>query len=334
MRSPSVARVGATVAVVVALVFGGAVGVAIGAHQSKRSGTGTGSDTTTDVGGTTTSFDASEPVSFLFALRAASMTAAPSGSSGASTLVLAGVDAQGEWFTDRPARRSGVEDLSRLLPMFFGPDAGAPPNATVAGVSGGRGFLAAVELSGPRWDASTRVLTIVATPLSDRATGVIPATATDVVVTVDATARTCQVNIAPIDMPAYGSLYAVSTSVQQGSGLLTGSFVASSHGAFEGPMNVRLEDWLKEYEPQSSGGIWFYGYGTSAQGCAATLQLTIASMEWEVPYTIRWANPGDGPSSISIETEADDWGTTITVDPSSTPDGQFAQWNLDVSVVR
>ncbi len=76
-------------------------------------------------------------------------------------LTLTDVDPRAVWFTDRPARQAGTDDIDGFTKLFFA--GGDPPNAAVevAGASAAKN-LAVVELSTPAYDREGGTLSFAA----------------------------------------------------------------------------------------------------------------------------------------------------------------------------
>jgi hypothetical protein len=95
----------------------------------------------------------------LFVLDATGGTAGAQDASGAFALTITGVDPNVLWFTDRPARDTGLMSVQRMLKMLAGSDGGAAPNIVVEADAGERGPQAvALELDDLRYDAGTATL--------------------------------------------------------------------------------------------------------------------------------------------------------------------------------
>lgn len=307
MKSTTVTRVGSVVLVVVALVFGAAVADALGGSRTEEEGIAT-TATTSDGGA----------VSMLFALRAESMVSTTSGDS--TSMVLSGVAPEGEWFTDRPLRRSGTVPLDTLITEFFGAKSGTPPNASVAGVANGRGFLSTVELRSPRWDATTRMLSFDAIALSDRSDSLLPSFAQDVSVTVDLYSQTCTVNIDPQD--------GLQIQISSGPEAFYGSNVSIGNSD---PL------WSDGSMELTQSGSWGYGcIGSVGIGISLPPRPPTATELGTLPSTVQmctidWSNPETGENSWSVECA---WnpssGIETVLTTSSGPHGDTALWDFVV----
>jgi hypothetical protein len=111
-----------------------------------------------------------KPRSFLFVENARGGTFTAHGKSG-FRLTLHGVDPKVVFFTDRPARDSGLIPQKELLRTLWGPG-DAPPNAAVEVLGGSKSSdVLAVKLKNPRYNAHKRTISYDATLLRNLTPG-------------------------------------------------------------------------------------------------------------------------------------------------------------------
>lgn len=134
----------------------------------------------------------SHPASYLAVVTANSLSSTAR-QDGSQRVTLSHVAAEGAWFTDRPARKSGTDSADKLIRAFVKKMPSDPPNVTIAMMSGGRAVTRIVTMSDVAWDGST--LTFTSTSLSNEPLGQVPDTATDVSITLDSSLNTCQLSI-------------------------------------------------------------------------------------------------------------------------------------------
>lgn len=268
----------------------------------------------------------SDGPSYLAVISAEALTAsAPV--DGRQTVTITGVDPDGVWFTDRPARDAGSRPTDDILEEFFAKNPDDPPNVTLSGIVGGSLETRVAELSDPRWSGGA--LTFTSSRLDGDPLGTIPNELTDVSITIDTAFNQCEVILQPgPDEPTSGNgpWFGVENVD-----------ATTSYGNFDGDSTMLTTNGGSA-GAQSWSGSWT---GSVAEGCGGTVTADVVSYTkyWDQfdqqqiatsvvgTVTVEFGNPEFGSDWYSITPGG---GASAVLDPSSETSGYYPSWRIDV----